>query len=201
MSFNKGSPHCCRRRWAIGVGPLLPVAGFDVVATDPAPNAESNLRKYVDDAWPALAKAGLVAGASRDRLTFTASMSRALAEADHVQENAPERPEFKVKLFAEMDEVVPADSIIASSSSGITMESCSPVTAPALRDRPPSICPIVPQLRCRRMKTSETIGARGAPTRRRQEADPLRKHFRVMRPIGFRPRSTRRCSILSNRAC
>ena len=28
--------------------------GFDVVATDPAPNAEANLRKYVDEAWPAL---------------------------------------------------------------------------------------------------------------------------------------------------
>ncbi len=76
--------------------------GFDVVATDPAPSAESSLRKYVDDAWSELAKAGLVvADASRDRLTFTPSMSRALADADFVQENAPERPEFKVKLFAE----------------------------------------------------------------------------------------------------
>ena len=28
--------------------------GFDVVATDPAPNAEANLRKYVDDAWEQL---------------------------------------------------------------------------------------------------------------------------------------------------
>ena len=28
--------------------------GFDVVATDPAPNAEANLRKYVDDAWKVL---------------------------------------------------------------------------------------------------------------------------------------------------
>ncbi len=26
--------------------------GFDVVATDPAPSAEANLRKYVDEAWP-----------------------------------------------------------------------------------------------------------------------------------------------------
>ena len=25
--------------------------GLDVVATDPAPNAEANLRKYVDEAW------------------------------------------------------------------------------------------------------------------------------------------------------
>jgi carnitine 3-dehydrogenase len=96
--------------------------GFDVVATDPAASAEANLRKYVEDAWPALAKSGVVAGASRDRLTFTSSMQQALVEADFVQENGPERPDFKIKLFAEMDEVVPADSIIASSSSGITMD-------------------------------------------------------------------------------
>src|ERR1043166_2657318 len=81
--------------------------GFDVVATDPAPNAEANLRKYIDNAWPTLAKAGLAAGASRERRTFTANMSQALANADLVQENAPERPEFKVKLFAEMDQIAP----------------------------------------------------------------------------------------------
>src|SRR5262245_16444190 len=74
--------------------------GFDVVATDLAPNAEANLRKYIDNAWPALARAGLPAGASRERLKFTPSMGRALAEADLVQENAPERPDFKVKLLA-----------------------------------------------------------------------------------------------------
>jgi 3-hydroxyacyl-CoA dehydrogenase len=96
--------------------------GYDVVATDPGPNAEANLRKYVDNAWPVLARAGLAAGASRERLRFTASMSRALAEADLVQENAPERPDFKIKLFAEMDQAAPPDAILASSSSGITMD-------------------------------------------------------------------------------
>lgn len=96
--------------------------GFDVVATDPAAGAEANLRKYVEDAWPALARSGVAGGASRDRLTFTSSMQQALAEADFVQENGPERPDFKIKLFAQMDEIVPADSIIASSSSGITMD-------------------------------------------------------------------------------
>src|SRR6266853_1681386 len=44
--------------------------GFDVVATDPAPNAEAHLRKYVDDAWKDLTSIGLSPGASRDRLTF-----------------------------------------------------------------------------------------------------------------------------------
>jgi CoA-transferase family III/3-hydroxyacyl-CoA dehydrogenase, NAD binding domain len=49
-------------------------------------------------------------------------MARALADADFVQENAPERPDFKIKLFAEMDAATPVDSILASSSSGITMD-------------------------------------------------------------------------------
>jgi 3-hydroxyacyl-CoA dehydrogenase len=94
--------------------------GFDVVATDPAPNAEENLRKYVDEAWEQLKALGLTPGASRDRLTFTPNMKEALANADFVQENAPERPDFKMKLFAEMDDAAPVDSIIASSSSSIT---------------------------------------------------------------------------------
>ncbi|HEY6804918.1 MAG TPA: 3-hydroxyacyl-CoA dehydrogenase NAD-binding domain-containing protein [Pyrinomonadaceae bacterium] len=94
--------------------------GLDVVATDPAPNAEANLRKYIDEAWPALTEIGLFAGASRDRLSFTPDMKQALSQADFVQENGPERVDFKIKLFAEMDDATPTDSIIASSSSGIT---------------------------------------------------------------------------------
>ncbi len=94
--------------------------GFDVVATDPAPNADANLRKYVDEAWPLLATIGLSPGANRNRLSFTTSMKDALSKADLVQENGPERPDFKTKLYSDMDDVTPVDSIIASSSSGIT---------------------------------------------------------------------------------
>src|SRR5450432_2365379 len=94
--------------------------GFDVIATDPAPNAEANLRKYVDEAWEQLESIGLTTGASRERLTFNKDMKEALALADLVQENGPERPDFKMKLFADMDEATPIDSLIASSSSGIT---------------------------------------------------------------------------------
>jgi 3-hydroxyacyl-CoA dehydrogenase len=94
--------------------------GFDVVATDPAPNAEANLRKYIDEAWKDLTNIGLSKGASRDRLTFTPTMTDALSKADFVQENGPERPDFKMKLFADLDDAAPIDTIIASSSSGIT---------------------------------------------------------------------------------
>ena len=95
--------------------------GFDVIATDPAPDAEANLRKYVDEAWTVLNSIGLSPGASRDRLEFTADMKKALAKADFVQENGPERVDFKIKLYADMDAVTPPDSLIASSSSSLTM--------------------------------------------------------------------------------
>jgi len=96
--------------------------GFDVVATDPAPGAEANLRKYVEDAWETLTTVGLSDNASIDRLYFASSMKEALGNADFVQENGPERPDFKIKLFADMDDATPPDSIIASSSSGLTMD-------------------------------------------------------------------------------
>jgi 3-hydroxyacyl-CoA dehydrogenase len=95
--------------------------GLNVVATDPAPNAEANLRKYIDAAWKDLAVIGLSPNASRDHLKFTTDMKEALRGADLVQENGPERKDFKIKLFADMDAATPPDSIIASSSSGLTM--------------------------------------------------------------------------------
>src|ERR1700730_5690839 len=74
--------------------------GFDVVASDPAPNAEAKLREYVDAAWAALTAIGLRPGATRDRLSFASSMKEALSGADFVQENGPEGAAFMMKLFA-----------------------------------------------------------------------------------------------------
>lgn len=93
--------------------------GLEVIATDPAPNAEENLREYIDNAWPTLEKLGLSSGASKERLSFTTKLSDALEGVDLVQENGPERPDFKIKLFADMDALTPETTILASSSSGI----------------------------------------------------------------------------------
>ena len=90
------------------------------MATDPGPKAEANLRKYVNEAWSDLTAIGLSPGASRDRLIFASSLQGAVAGADLIQENGPERPDFKMKLFADIDDAAPVTSIIASSSSGIT---------------------------------------------------------------------------------
>src|SRR5260370_6957609 len=48
-------------------------------------------------------------------------MKEAVSSADFIQENGPERQDFKIKLFADIDAAAPIDSIIASSSSGLTM--------------------------------------------------------------------------------
>src|ERR1700760_4180366 len=95
--------------------------GLNVVATDPAPNAEVNLRRYVDAAWKDLTALGISPNGSRDHLRFTPDLKEAVAKADLVQENGPERKDFKVKLFADMDAAGPKDSITLSSLSGLTM--------------------------------------------------------------------------------
>jgi len=100
---------------------LFLAKGLDVVATDIAPNAEDSLRGFIDAAWPALERLGLAPGASPLRLVFTADLSEAVKGADLVQENGPERIDFKKQLYGQLDELLPSDVIIASSSSGLTM--------------------------------------------------------------------------------
>src|SRR5260221_6701549 len=95
--------------------------GQRVIATDVAPNAEAALRQFVKAAWPALKRLGLSPGASQSNLKFTADLTQALAEGDLVQENGPERIDFKRKLYGQLDQLLPPDVIIASSSSVLTM--------------------------------------------------------------------------------
>jgi 3-hydroxyacyl-CoA dehydrogenase len=100
---------------------LFLAKGLQVVATDTAPNAEAALRKFVETAWSARQRLGLSPGASQSNLKFAADLAEAVSGADLVQENGPERIEFKRKLYGQLDELLPSDVIIASSSSGLTM--------------------------------------------------------------------------------
>ncbi|MFI5357317.1 MAG: 3-hydroxyacyl-CoA dehydrogenase NAD-binding domain-containing protein [Opitutales bacterium] len=100
---------------------LFLARGLEVVATDPAPGAEAAMRKTIGQTWPVLAQLGLAPGASPSRLQFNPDLTGAVAGADFIQESGPEREEFKIKLFAELDRLLPATTLIASSSSGLTM--------------------------------------------------------------------------------
>jgi carnitine 3-dehydrogenase len=100
--------------------------GYDVAATDPAPGAEDFLRRFVTNAWPTLQALGWVAdGASPERLRFHADVSAAVEGAAFVQENGPEREDVKLDLFARIDAAAPADTVIASSTSGLLVSRIS----------------------------------------------------------------------------
>jgi 3-hydroxyacyl-CoA dehydrogenase len=93
--------------------------GLGVTATDPAPGAEERLRADVAAHWPVLERLGLAEGASQERLSFTADAAQAVADADFVQENGPEREDVKHALFAVLDAAARPDVVLASSSSGL----------------------------------------------------------------------------------
>jgi 3-hydroxyacyl-CoA dehydrogenase len=114
---------------------LFLAKGLEVIATDVAPNAEASLKRFIKAAWPALERLGLAPGASQSNVTFTNDMPAAVKTADFVQENGPERIDFKKTLYRQLDELLPADVIIASSSSGLTMSEMQ------------SACPLHPE-RC-----------------------------------------------------
>ncbi len=93
--------------------------GLDVVAWDPAPGAEAQLRARVARCWGALEQQGLVAGASPSRLRFAASVEQCVAQADFIQESAPETLQLKIDLHEKISAAARSDVLIASSTSGL----------------------------------------------------------------------------------
>jgi len=92
--------------------------GWDVVAFDPAAGAEARTREAVARAWPSLERLGLAEGADPQRLAFVDRLEAAVAQADLVQENVPERLALKREILATLDAAAPAGVIIGSSTSG-----------------------------------------------------------------------------------
>ncbi len=95
--------------------------GKDVLAYDPAPNAERSLRRAIDRAWPAIERLGMAADASRDRLTFADSAAEVASGAQIIQESAPERLELKIDVLADLDRAAPPEVVLISSTSGFAM--------------------------------------------------------------------------------
>ncbi|MFR9731448.1 3-hydroxyacyl-CoA dehydrogenase NAD-binding domain-containing protein [Saccharopolyspora sp. MS10] len=122
------APEAVRRVTCVGAGVIgggwvahFLARGYQVTAWDPAPDAAQRLRRLVDAAWPALTELGLAPGASRDSLTVAATLEEAVAEAEFVQESAPEDLELKQDLLARIDAATPAEVVISSSTSGYGM--------------------------------------------------------------------------------
>ena len=151
--------------------------GFEVAAYDPAPSGEDFARRFIDNAWPTLEKLNAVQpGADRKRFSFFKDPAAAAKGAAFVQESGPEREDVKIELFAAIDGAAPADSVIASSSSGLLI---SRVTAKCKHPErcvighpfnPPHLIPLV-----------EVVG--GAKT----SPDAVTKAMNFYREIGKHP--------------
>ncbi len=106
------------RAWAM----VFARAGFAVALWDPAPGAVAAALGFIAARLPELREAGLLADPPDvvlARITPAASLREALAGAEYVQENGPERVAEKAALFAEMDRIAAPETILASSTSGI----------------------------------------------------------------------------------
>lgn len=88
---------------------------------DPARDAEERAHALIRSAWPSLVDLGLTKLEQHDpsHVTFCTTIADAIAFADIVLENAPERREIKKKIMAEIDAATPPDKVILSSTGGI----------------------------------------------------------------------------------
>jgi 3-hydroxyacyl-CoA dehydrogenase len=91
--------------------------GLDVIASDPAPGAETRLRATVSRLLP---DARPAEPSGEGALTFAARAEEAAAAADLVQENAPERADLKADLIARLEAAMPPHAFIASSTTALT---------------------------------------------------------------------------------
>lgn len=98
---------------------LMAAHGLDVVVSDPAPGIEDTVRAGLAGLIPALRELGLPADGLQDRVTFQADLALAVAEADVVQENGPERLELKHRIWATIEQNAPAEALLLTSTSGI----------------------------------------------------------------------------------
>jgi carnitine 3-dehydrogenase len=95
--------------------------GFEVIACDPAPDAETRLRDFIASTWDALQRIGFATEERMpaEKLSFVAGARAVAASSDFVQENAPENLALKQAVYAEIEDTAPPTLVIGSSTGGI----------------------------------------------------------------------------------
>jgi ketoreductase RED1 len=99
---------------------LFLARGLAVVVNDPRPDVETIVRDYIRNNLSTLKELGLPTDNLEKRLSFEADLERSVTGADLVQENGPERIEFKQDLWARIGKVVGERALMLSSSSART---------------------------------------------------------------------------------
>lgn len=107
------------RAWAI----TFARSGHTVTLWDQDKSAPASAIGFISDVLPDLAANDLLNGRSPEailgNIRIEDELSAAVAGAEHIQENTPERLDVKKAVFSELDAVAPEDAVIASSSSAL----------------------------------------------------------------------------------
>ncbi|WP_037675115.1 3-hydroxyacyl-CoA dehydrogenase NAD-binding domain-containing protein [Streptomyces griseus] len=98
---------------------LFAAHGLTVRVTDPRPDLAEAVDEALAQYAPHLAARGLDVTGLADRVHIAAGVTEAVRDADVVQENGPERTDFKQDLFATLAREAPAHALLLSSSSAI----------------------------------------------------------------------------------
>jgi len=98
-------------------------AGYHVKLHDVSPEQLERACARIEAIEKLFAREGLVsaeeARAARGRVTPTARLEESLADVQYVLEAAPERLPLKQQLFEQFERVCPADTILATNTSGL----------------------------------------------------------------------------------
>jgi carnitine 3-dehydrogenase len=100
---------------------LFLASGRSVAVHDVSSEAETFVRSYVENAWPAMQQLGLIKNSKPEKLTFHRTAVEAVQDADFVQESVPERLDVKRDLFREIEDALSPRAVLATSTSGLTL--------------------------------------------------------------------------------
>ncbi|GAA4689032.1 3-hydroxyacyl-CoA dehydrogenase NAD-binding domain-containing protein [Streptomyces chumphonensis] len=123
--------------------------GLRVVVNSRRPEAERIVRDSLELSAPFLPGGPQDPAALAAGLEFEPDLERAVAEADVVQENAPENLELKRELFARIGKAAPAGALILSSTSTLDPDAMGERMADSSRlvvghpFNPPHVVPLV----------------------------------------------------------
>jgi 3-hydroxybutyryl-CoA dehydrogenase len=106
-----------------GIAQTASISGYDVTMTDVSPEILERATAVIAKSVGKLASKGVIDEAQKEAALQigTALDFDAAREADLVVEAATENPDLKLKLFADLDEIAPEKTILASNTSSISL--------------------------------------------------------------------------------
>jgi 3-hydroxybutyryl-CoA dehydrogenase/5-formyl-3-hydroxy-2-methylpyridine 4-carboxylate dehydrogenase len=132
-----------------GIAATLLRGGIDVRCHDAAAGQLQRAAGEVETALQVLERIGGPAAPKRGAVSFQPDLAAAVREADLVIEAVPERLAVKQQVFAELDRLAPARTILASNTSGIPITQIQESVARKERvvgmhwSNPPHVIPVV----------------------------------------------------------